>query len=270
MRERRWMVAGCVGVLGMLVVGCGGGGSGSTGLVTSEADVIDHVRETGSCDEFEGAPYCASDSPDATAPGGQSVRVVGPTPTAVRTPTPQFATSTPTPEPTDEPAPTATPGSGGSSPTPSSEPEPTDGAPTPVRTGTPARTRTATPVRTKTVTPIRTVTPTPLGTSGGSPGKPTATPASGGTVNVAVDGFDTGAACATAARAAASDDRWTTAALVALDPSGHAIAFPLPAGVAAPYDLVLLCFADPPEALRDDLGTLTDADPTVVFVLPSP
>jgi len=31
----------------------------------------------------------------------------------------------------------------------------------------------------------------------------------------------------------------------------------------------LLCFADPPDSLPDDLGTLTDAGPTVVFVLPS-
>lgn len=259
MRERRWTVVGCLGVLGllgMLVAGCGGG-SGSTGLVTSEGEVIDHVRDTGSCAEFEGAPYCASDSPNATAPGGQSVRIVGPTPTAVRTPTPQFVT--PTPEATEEPSPSST-AAGAPTSTPGSQPSGTF-APTPVRTSTPVRTRTA--------TPVRTVTPTPLRTSGGSPGKPTATPATGGTVNAAVDGFDEGAACATAARAAGSEDRWQTAALVALDPSGSAVAFPLPAAIAAPYDLALLCFADPPESLPEDLGTLTDADPTVVFVLPS-
>ncbi|MEO6026819.1 MAG: hypothetical protein ABIR79_08150 [Candidatus Binatia bacterium] len=263
MRERRSTVAGCLGVLGLLgligmfVAGCGGG-SGSTGLVTSEVEVIDHVRETGSCDEFEGAPYCASDSPNATAPGGQSVRIVGATPTAVRTPTPHFVT--PTPAATDEPAPSSTP-AGGPTPTAGSQPSGTLAPPTLARTSTPVRTRTA--------TPVRTVTPTPLRTSGGSAGKPTATPATGGTVNAAVDGFDDGAACATAARAAGSEDRWQTAALVALDPSGGAVAFPLPAGVAAPYDLALLCFDDPPESLSDDLGTLTDADPTVVFVLPS-
>lgn len=256
MRERRWMVAGCLGVLGLLGMfgaGCGGG-SGSTGLVTSEAEVIDHVRETGTCDEFEGAPYCASDSPNATAPGGQSVRLVGPTPTAVRTPTPRFVT--PTPVATDEPAPSSTPSS-------AAEPTGTFAPSTVARTGTPARTRTP--------TPVRTVTPTPLRTSAGSPGKPTATPAGGGggSVTAAVDGFDDGAACATAARAAGSEDRWQTAALVALDPSGGAVAFPLPTGVAAPYDLALLCFADPPDSLPDDLGTLTDAGPTVVFVLPS-
>ena len=47
-----------------------GHGSGSTGLITSETAIIDDVRRTGTCGEFDGAPYCATDSPNATAPGG--------------------------------------------------------------------------------------------------------------------------------------------------------------------------------------------------------
>ena len=52
-------------------------------------------------------------------------------------------------------------------------------------------------------------------------------------------------------------------------PPGRPVTFPLPSGVASPADAALLCFEDPPESLPADLGTLTDADPTVVFVLPT-
>jgi hypothetical protein len=247
MRERRWILAGCLGVV--LFGGCGGG-SGSTGLVTSEGEVIDHVRETGSCDEFEGAPYCATDSPDATAPGGQSVTIVGPTPTAVTTPTPRVPTPTETPQPTGEPtgvAPSSTP-AGGATPTPGA----------------------ATPIRTKTATPVRTVTPTPLRTASKVPTPAgSATPTGAATVTAAVAGFADGSACATAARTLGSEDRWQTAALVPIDDSGGPVTFPLPTAVTPPRDAALLCFSDPPASLPEDLGTLTEADPTVVFVLPS-
>ncbi len=87
----------------MLLAGCGGG-SGSTGLITSEGALIDDVRDTGTCSDFDGAPYCATDSPDAVAPGGQSA-VVEPSAAA------------PTPTPIATAASTATP-AGGSTPTP--------------------------------------------------------------------------------------------------------------------------------------------------------
>ena len=68
--------------VGALLAGCGGG-SGSTGLITSETALIDDVRREGNCGEFDGAPYCATDSTDATAPGGQSASIV-----AIGSPTP--------------------------------------------------------------------------------------------------------------------------------------------------------------------------------------
>jgi hypothetical protein len=240
MRERRTIVVGCL----CAVLAACGGGSGSTGLVTSEDAVIDQVRETGTCHEFDGAPYCATDSPNATAPGGQRVSVVTPAPTAL-------PTSVPTP------APTATSGSIGSAtpqaaptPTPGGAPEPTDtaAAPSPARTATPAPVPTATAIE-----PV-----------------PTTTPSTARTVTLVVDGFEPGAACATAARPAGSADVWRTAALVPVDVAGAPTTFPIAADVAAPLDLTLLCFADPPAALPSTLATLAAADPTVVFVLPSP
>jgi hypothetical protein len=262
--RRRTMVLGC---LGLLLAACGGG-SGSTGLITSEGVLIDDVRRTGTCGEFDGAPYCATDSPAATAPGGQSASVVsagGPTP--VRTPTPavgptSVATATAggatatasrgasaTPGSAPSPTPVGTPGSSSSTP---------GGFPTPTRTRGPA---TATPI----------ATPTPAAGESSTPVTgPTATPTSAErSVTVAVEGFASGAACATATRAAGSEDAWRTARLVAVDDSGAAVSFPLPAGVADPFDLTLLCFDDPPAVLPFVLATLADANPTVVFVLPS-
>lgn len=217
--------------LAVLLAGCGGGGSGSTGLVTSEVDVIDDVRAGGTCEELDGTPYCATDSPNAVAPGGESVSVVGTAvPTPVRTaaaPTASAALS-PTPEPGDTP----TGGTGGPTPTPIQ----TDGAqPTGVRTPSP---------------------------------RPTTSPGDQSSVRLQVDGFDDGAACATAARAAESEDPWTTAALVPLDPGDSVTVFPLPTSVQSPRDAALLCFDDPPAELAPELETLTDAAPTVVFVLP--
>jgi hypothetical protein len=231
----------------MLVVGCGGGGgSGSTGLVTSESAVIDDVRREGTCGEFDGAPYCATDSPNAVAPGGQSLSLVAVTPTPVLTPTP-------TPHETDVPEPTATPvasaTAGATTPTPTSGIQPSPTAP--VRTATPARS----------ATPAKTATPKP---------GPTSTAGGGGaSVTAVVNGFDDGAACAAAARPAGSEAVWKTAELVAVDDSGAAVSFPLPSGVTAPADVTLLCFAEAPDEIPAELGTLTDADPTVVFVLPS-
>ena len=219
--------------LAVLLAGCGGGGSGSTGLITSEVEVIDDVRSGGTCEEFDGTPYCATDSPDAVAPGGESVSVVG---TAVPTP---VRTASPVPPPTATPAPSSTPAPGET---------PTGGvAPTP----TPART-----IGAATSTP-RPATP-----------RPSPSPGDQSTVRLQVEGFEDGAACATAARAAESEDPWTTAALVPLDPEGSVTTFPLPASVKPPRDAALLCFEDPPAELASELETLADAAPTVVFVLP--
>lgn len=214
----------CAAGLAMLLAGCGGGGSGSTGLITSEGGVVDGVRETGTCEEFEGTPYCGTDSPNAVAPGGQSVSIVG---TAV--PTPQ-RTASPAPAGTASPAPdpTGTPAAG----------EPTAAAATP----TP---RIATP-------------------------RPTASPSDAETVRALVEGFEAGAACATAARAAGSADPWQTAALVGLPFPAAVAVFPLPDDAPVPFDLALLCFAEPPTSVSTGIPTLAAAAPTVIFVLPSP
>lgn len=131
MREwRRIIVFGC---LGALLAACGGG-SGSTGLITSEGAVIDDVRSTGTCDTFDGAPYCATDSEDAVAPGGQSAAVVTAAPSPVPTATPA-AGGTGTPEP-------------GASMTPTNGVQPTASAApaTPAPTPTPNDERTVTAV----------------------------------------------------------------------------------------------------------------------------
>ena len=211
MREWRTIV---LGALCVTLAACGGG-SGSTGLITSEDAVIDGVRTTGRCDTFDGAPYCATDSPDAVAPGGQSVSVVTPAPSPAATGTP-IAASTPTPFPTG-------------------------------------------PQSTATHAPP-TVTPVP---------SPSPTPPEARQVTVVVDGFDEGAACATAARTLGSDAPWETGPL-ALVTTGAPTTFLVAADVPAPLDLALLCFAEPPDGLPMTLTTLADASPTVVFVLPSP
>jgi hypothetical protein len=238
MCERRWIVAGCLCVM---LAGCGGG-SGSTGLATSEDAVIDQVRRDGTCDEFDGTPYCATDSPDATPPGGQSVSIVTAVPTAAPTSAPTPAT-TGTPaangSATPQAAPTSTPSSGG--------------GPTPAPPSATMPEPTATPAEPTATLPL-----------------PTATPPDQGMVTAVVDGFDAGAACATAARPAASDEEWRTATLVPVAGAGAPTTFPLPTGVPAPLDLALLCFTDPPATLPPTLVTLADAAPTVVFVLPSP
>jgi hypothetical protein len=89
--------------LTVVLVSCGGG-SGSTGLITSEGNVVDDVQQTGTCEEFAGTPYCGTDSTDAIAPGGQRVSVVTAVPTAVPTPSPATSAST-----TPGPGATATP-----------------------------------------------------------------------------------------------------------------------------------------------------------------
>ncbi len=234
MCEWRRVVLVC---LALLLVGCGGG-SGSTGLVTSEDAVIDDVRRNGTCDSFDGATYCATGPPGAVAPGGQSVSVL----TVSPTPLPTFA---PTPVPT-----------------------PTGGAPTPTfgvaPTSTPAEGPTSTP---GVATPDATATPSPTE----SPAEtdvplPTTTPTPPPTVTLQVDGFAPGAACATAARPAGSDDLWRTSVLVPVGDGEGPVAFPL--RVFPPADVALLCFDDPPASLPPELATLTDAEPTVVFVLP--
>ncbi len=105
-----------VWVLGLAACG---GGSGSTGLINSENALIDHVRQTGTCAESKGAAFCATNSANATAPGGQRAEVVGgtPTPLASSTPAPTGGGLSPTPAP-----------SGGGEPTPSSSSVSTPGA----------------------------------------------------------------------------------------------------------------------------------------------
>jgi hypothetical protein len=103
--------------------GGGGGGSGSTGLVELESTTIDHVRETGSCAETGGTPFCATNSSDATAPGGQSASVV-------------FATTTPTPSGAPTPTPVATGGESTASPVATPMPSPSE-RPIPTRSPTP-------------------------------------------------------------------------------------------------------------------------------------
>jgi hypothetical protein len=228
-----------LGFLCVLLASCGGG-SGSTGLITSEDAVIDDVRQTGTCEELDGVTYCATDSPDATAPGGQSVSVDsnggnGPTPVRTPTPTPRAADGTASPTPAA--GSTSTPAGGGQS------------TPTPARTVNPVPTRTANPTRTA------------------SPA-PTATPGSTPTVSAVVDGFAPGAACAVAARPAGSTEVWKTADLVTVETDGTTTTFPVPPGIASPLDSALLCFDDPPATLPAELTTLADAAPTVVFVLP--
>ena len=211
-------------VLGL--VGCGGGGSGSTGLVTSESVVVDDVRSGGTCDAFDDVTYCGSDSPDAIAPGGQSVSVVTTAPTPARTataaPTANASASPAPPTPTSVAVPTATPTIGG-----------------PQATPTP-------------VAPTATATPAPS------------------SVTVVLDGFDDGAACAAAARPLDSAVSWRTAALVPVAASATPTKLPLPTGATPPLDLALVCYDTPPATVPAVLVTLADADPTVVFVLPSP
>jgi hypothetical protein len=212
MIERRRMLA--LGWAMVLLAACGGG-SGSTGLITSEGALLDQVRRDGTCAELDGAAFCATDSPHAIAPGGQRASVLVVTPTPLASPTaPPLA------------SPTAQATNGGASPTPA-----------------PA------------------ITATPLSGPTASP-----SPSGGQTVSVVVDGFGPDAACAVAARTAGQDGGWRTGPLVEAD----GIVFPLPAGVAEPSEIVLLCFAPAPLALKPEIERLADATPTVVFVLPSP
>lgn len=213
MNERHRVIA-LVSVLG-LAVACGGG-SGSTGLIDAEGVLIDHVRQTGTCAESKaGTAFCATNSPNATAPGGQRARVVAGTPSPQATPTAIASVgATPTPVATG----------GESSPTPTGAPS---AAPTP----------TASP------------SPEPR------------------TVQVVVEGFGPDAACAVAARAAGSDGAWRTGPLATVDEGTDPITFTIPPDVAEPSELVLLCFA-PARALPAEIATLTETDPTVVFVLP--
>jgi len=118
MRTRSRLTA-WLGVLAFAAACGGGGGSGSTGLVELESTTIDHVRETGSCAETGGTAFCATNSSDATAPGGQSASVVSAiaTPSGAPTPTPVSTggeataspVSTSVPSPSDRPFPTPSP-----------------------------------------------------------------------------------------------------------------------------------------------------------------
>lgn len=253
-----------LGVLCVTLAACGGG-SGSTGLITSEGAVIDDVRNTGTCGTFDGAPYCATDSPDAVAPGGQSVSVVTSAPTPLPTGTPGGGV-------TETPLPTGTPG-GGVSETPVPTGTPGAGASgTPGPAGTPGAGASRTPVPAETPTPTggvqSTATHAPA-TASPAP-MPTSTPRDARQVTVVVDGFGAGAACATAARTLGSDAPWETGPLAPLAAPGEATTFFVAVDVPAPLDLTLLCFESPPDDLAMMLTTLADADPTVVFVLPSP
>ncbi|HEY2388430.1 MAG TPA: hypothetical protein VGK30_15855 [Candidatus Binatia bacterium] len=208
MRIRRRLTA-WLGVL-VLAAACGGG-SGSTGLIELEGATIDHVRQTGSCAETGGTAFCATNSSDATAPGGQSASVVS-------------ATTTPTPSGAPTPTPLSTGGESTASPVATS-------APTDV--------------------PIPTESPTPVPT-----------------IQVLVEGFGPDAACAVAGRTSGSDDAWRTGPLAELAPGGPTV-FTLPSPVPASPELVLLCFDPSPGSLAAEIPVLSEADPTVVFVLPS-
>jgi hypothetical protein len=107
--SKPWPLTALVGMLA-LAAACGGG-SGSTGLIDSEGAAIDRARQNGTCVESNGAAFCATNSPNATAPGGQRASVVLPSPTPVASATPAASgvhaspTAAPTAEPTVSPAP---------------------------------------------------------------------------------------------------------------------------------------------------------------------
>ena len=48
------------------------GGSGSTGLITAESALLEQVRDRASCVAVDDTSYCATDSANAIAPGGQT------------------------------------------------------------------------------------------------------------------------------------------------------------------------------------------------------
>jgi hypothetical protein len=132
----------------------------------------------------------------------------------------------------------------------------------------PAPQRTSTPGPAPSATP-QAGGPSPTATAGGQPTPaPSASPADQRTVTVAVQGFADGAACAVAARAAASEDPWRTGPLTPVDASGDPVTFTFAPNVARPFDAALLCFDEAPAAVPPELATLADANPTVVFVLP--
>ena len=54
------------------------GGSGSTGLILPESAYLETVRREGSCLTADAVTYCATDSPEAITPDGQSA--AGPVP----------------------------------------------------------------------------------------------------------------------------------------------------------------------------------------------
>jgi hypothetical protein len=114
MKTQGWMAV----VLAALMAACGGG-SGSTGLVSSEGAVLHEVRRDGTCVTTDAmVTYCATDSPQAVSPGGASASGpahsnVVPTATSAASPTPTVAATgaeaTPTTAPGSTPSPQTTP-----------------------------------------------------------------------------------------------------------------------------------------------------------------
>jgi hypothetical protein len=116
----RTMVIACAA---LFLAACGGG-SGSTGLISQEGALLTEVRRDGTCVEADGIAFCATDSTNAIAPGGQSadgpLSTAQPTPAATATAAPGVPTASPTPGAQGTPggpAPTATPSGGAPAPT---------------------------------------------------------------------------------------------------------------------------------------------------------
>ena len=218
----------------LLALAAGCGGSGSTGLV--EPEILDEVRRDGTCvTSHESVTYCATDSPDAVAPGGASAEGPldnnGANPTPARTATPGPGGVTPSPAPSAQPTaagPSGTPTPGGAGPTPTA----------------------FVPTAAPTSTPTPAVTPS---------------------LQFVVRGLPEGAACALAARADGSDAPWLIGALVPAGGAEETVDAPLPGGApSGALEVALLCYETRPDALPTDVADLADASPDVVFAPAEP
>jgi hypothetical protein len=217
----------------MLLVGCGG--SGSTGLISPENALLEDVRREDSCVTIEeGLTYCATSAPEAVAPNGASA--LGPFPSG------------------DGGAPTATPTPSGPQATPLDMATSTPAAGAPTLSPTPAPGETV---------PRPEPTPCVPAVSGACP--------DGIFLAFDVFGFPAGAACALAARAPDDQAPWATAALVPAGGVQTSLVLPLPeVEDAAIVEIALLCYETAPVDLPDEVVTLAEAGPDVVFVPDAP